>query len=102
MADANASPHGGEGRSATRAYTTVAVVLAVLTVIAFALVLAHAVPLAVMAPVLLLMAAIQVYLQADVYMHLRDGRRLYRLFFTTGVVLALIVVYAAAVLMWLH
>jgi cytochrome c oxidase subunit 4 len=96
---------GAEGHSSPtsviRAYVTVGVTLGLLTILV--LVLAYAgVPVAILVPIVIILAAIQIYLQADVWMHLKQGRRLYTIFFVGGAVCALEVFLATLVLMWTH
>lgn len=98
MAHASRAPaHGGN-----RSYIRVGIALGVLTAIALVLAYAGVLPVPVLVPVLVVLAFIQVYLQADVFMHLRQGRRLYTIFFVAGFGVALTVFLGTLVLMWQH
>jgi heme/copper-type cytochrome/quinol oxidase subunit 4/cytochrome c2 len=80
-------------RGNTNLYVGVGVVSLILTALAFGIVLTnnslkpHAIP------IIIILAVIQVVLQTFLFMHLREGRQVYRLFFGYGVVIALIVVW---------
>ncbi|HVB11199.1 MAG TPA: cytochrome C oxidase subunit IV family protein [Bacillota bacterium] len=99
MAEAQgAATHAG---GANRGYIAVGVTLGVLTVVS--LILAYAgVPLGILIPVVIVLAVIQIYLQADVFMHLNRSRRLYTIVFVAGAVVALEVFLATLILMWAH
>ena len=85
----------------SRGYIAVGVTLGVLT--AVALILAYAgVPAGILIPIVVILAVVQIYLQADTFMHLNRGRRLYTIMFVAGGVVALEVFLATLVLMWAH
>jgi heme/copper-type cytochrome/quinol oxidase subunit 4 len=98
MAEAQQSSRPG---GANRGYIAVGVTLGVLT--AVALILAYAgVPVGILVPIVIILAIIQIYLQADTFMHLNHGRRLYTIMFVAGAVVALEVFLATMILMWSH
>jgi heme/copper-type cytochrome/quinol oxidase subunit 4/cytochrome c2 len=80
-------------RGHTNLYVGVGVASLVLTALAFGLVLTNNTLKPHAVPIILVLALIQVALQTFLFMHLREGRRVYKLFFGYGVVLALIVVW---------
>jgi heme/copper-type cytochrome/quinol oxidase subunit 4 len=99
MAEAQQAPT--RTGAAHRGYVAVGVVLGVLT--AVALILAYAgVPVGILIPVVVILALVQIYLQADTFMHLNRGRRLYTIMFVAGGVVALEVFLATLILMWSH
>ncbi len=98
MADAH-EPPSQSGGGVTRSYVVVGITLGVLTIIVLALAYAG-VPVAILVPIVVVLAAVQVYLQADVWMHLNHGRRLYAIFFVAGGLLAITIIFTAMVLMW--
>ncbi len=101
MADAHGAGTPSSPTEIIRSYVRVGVTLGLLTVLV--LVLAYAgVPVGILIPIVIILAVIQIYLQADVWMHLNHGRRLYTIFFVSGAIVALEVFLAALVLMWTH
>lgn len=76
-------------------YIVVGVASLVLTAIAFYVVYSQAQFRHYVVPVVLVLAAIQVFLQTWLFMHLNIGRRLYQVFFGYGVFLALIFIFGS-------
>ncbi|MBX5467513.1 MAG: cytochrome C oxidase subunit IV family protein [Firmicutes bacterium] len=83
----------------TGMYVAVGVGSLVLTAIAFYVVFTQAAFRHVVIPVILVLAAIQVFLQTWLFMHLNTGRRSYQTFFAYGVFLALVVVLGSVQVM---
>lgn len=94
---------GGQERTHAQLSTYVGVQIAsiVLTVIAFYGVVTHW-PGSIALPIILALAAIQLGLQAVLFMHLNRGRRAYSLFFTMGLFLAALVGISLAILLNVH
>jgi heme/copper-type cytochrome/quinol oxidase subunit 4/cytochrome c2 len=80
-------------------YLVIAGLSILLTMVAFGLVLAVAHPPRYAVPVILVLAAIQVAMQVVLFMHLKQGRRMYSIFFGYGVFLALVVAIGLGVVM---
>lgn len=73
-------------------YVTVGIASLVLTAIAFYVVFAEKIFHPFVVPIILVLAAVQVFLQTWLFMHLNTGRRPYQLFFGYGVFLACLVI----------
>ena len=80
-----------EGKSHSGMYWTVGIVSLVLTAIAFGVVLTNTALRHAALPIIVGLAVVQVGLQTFLFMHLREGRRVYSLFFGYGAVMAIIV-----------
>jgi heme/copper-type cytochrome/quinol oxidase subunit 4/cytochrome c551/c552 len=83
----------------TGMYLAVGVGSLVLTAIAFYVVFTQAAFKHYVIPIILVLAAIQVFLQTWLFMHLNTGRRSYQTFFAYGVFLALVVVLGSVEVM---
>lgn len=76
-------------------YVTVGIVSLILTAIAFFFVFNVASLRHLVVPVIVVLAAVQVFLQVWLFMHLGTGRRMYQAIFGYGVVIALSVVFGS-------
>ena len=81
-----------------RTHLLVALVLAVLTGFAFLAVGYHWIPLSALVPILLVLALVQVAFQLLYYMRLRVSRRLFAVFFVSGLLLAVLIAVIVKVL----
>lgn len=93
----HSEPHApGQGERGHGAmYVAVGVVSLVLTAIAFYVVYSQAEFRHYVVPIILVLAAIQVFLQTWLFMHLNTGRRLYQMIFGYGMFLALLVIFGS-------
>lgn len=75
-------------------YLTVGIASLVLTAVAFYAVLTTTALHAYAVPVIVVLAIVQVLLQTFLFMHLREGRAVYRLFFGYGAFLAVVIAWS--------
>ncbi len=85
--------HSGRGGGHTSLYVGVGVVSLILTAIAFGVLLTNTGLRAHAIPIIITLAIVQVVLQVFLFMHLREGRQVYRLFFGYGAFIAIVVAW---------
>jgi heme/copper-type cytochrome/quinol oxidase subunit 4/cytochrome c2 len=85
--------HTERGGGHTSLYVGVGVVSLVLTAIAFGLLLTNTSLRPHAVPIIIILAIIQVALQVFLFMHLREGRQVYKLFFGYGAFIAIVVAW---------
>src|SRR5579875_982044 len=85
--------HAERGGGHTGLYVGVGVVSLILTAIAFGVLLTNTALRPHAVPIIVVLAIIQVALQVLLFMHLREGRQVYKLFFGYGAFLAIVVAW---------
>ncbi|MGC8489322.1 MAG: cytochrome C oxidase subunit IV family protein [Clostridia bacterium] len=85
--------HAERGGGHTSLYVGVGVVSLILTAIAFGILLTNTGLRSDAVPIIIILAIVQVALQVFLFMHLREGRQVYRLFFGYGAFIAIVVAW---------